>query len=343
MSDLQSQLDQHRQKVDVDHLDIPMRELLRMLEDHELAIAPEYQRLFRWDTRRESELIESLMLGFPVPPLFVATNSDATWELVDGLQRVSTLIHFAGTADQVKEYVGDVDSLILTGLQKLTAFNGLSFADLPIPLQVTLMRRALRVTALSDKSQLEVRFDLFERLNRGGVVLTAQEVRACIYRGPFNVYLAEAARSEPFRTLLKLQKGSESDGTREEQVLKFFAYLNARKYFDGRVTNFLNTFMEKNRDGHDLSEWRSIFSKTVDALWKIFQGPVLKGNYALTPVNQFEAIMVAAAELIAAGQQVKGDPSTIMNDKELMGYSTKGTNTTVALRGRIQRAKVLLS
>lgn len=343
MTDLQVQLDQHRRKVDVDHLDIPVRELLRMIEDRELAIAPEYQRQFRWNTERESELIESLLLGFPVPPLFVATNSDATWELVDGLQRVSTLIHFAGTDEQIKMHIGDdAKSLVLTGLQKLTAFNGLSFADLPTPLQVTLMRRAVRVTALSDKSQLEVRFDLFERLNRGGVVLTPQEVRACIYRGPLNDYLSYAGHSDPFKSLLKLQKGHESDGTREEQVLKFFAYLYARERFDGRVTEFLNTFMEENQRGQNLDKWRSVFDRTVDALWSIFKGPVLKGNYALTPINQFEAIMVAGAELVAEGRPVKGNPTRIMNDQELVSYSTKGTNTMVALRGRIERAKALL-
>lgn len=344
MTDLQDQLDQHRQKVDVDHFDIPVRELLRMLEDSELTIAPEYQRLFRWDAKRESELVESLLLGLPVPPLFVATNADATWELVDGLQRVSTLIHFAGSDEQVKQHIGEsVTALKLTGLQKLSAFNGLSYLDLPAPLQITLMRRALRVTALSDKSQLEVRFDLFERLNRGGVMLTAQEVRACIYRGPLNVYLAEAAHSEPFKTLLKLQRGSESDGTREEQVLKFFAYLYAREHFDGRVSEFLNTFMEEHRDGRDLKKWSSLFDSTVAALWKVFQGPVLRKGYHVTPVNQFEAIMVAAAELIVDGQQVGGDPSAIMSDSELVGFSTKGTNTLPALRGRIDRAKVLLS
>ncbi|MBZ5741137.1 GmrSD restriction endonuclease domain-containing protein [Nocardioides mangrovi] len=344
MTELQAQLDKHRQKVDVDHFDIPVRELLRMLEDQELAIAPEYQRQFRWDAKRESELIESLLLGLPVPPLFVATNPDATWELVDGLQRVSTMIHFAGSGEQIQEHIAeDAEPLELTDLKKLTAFNGLTFDDLPTSLQVTLLRRALRVTALSDKSQLEVRFDLFERLNRGGVVLTPQEVRACIYRGPFNAYIGEAAHSEPFKTLLKLQKGSEADGTREEQVLKFFAYLYARDRFDGRVTEFLNTFMEENRAGKDLKKWRKLFDDTVDALWGIFKGPALKGNYPLTPLNQFEALMVATAELLEEKKKPRGTPARVMNDPDLLKHSTKGTNTTAALRGRIQRAKELLS
>lgn len=88
------QLDSERRKVDVDHFDITIRELVRMAESEELKRAPVYQRKFRWNSTRESQLIESLFLGLPVPSIFVATNSDGTWELVDGLQRVSTLMHF---------------------------------------------------------------------------------------------------------------------------------------------------------------------------------------------------------------------------------------------------------
>lgn len=330
--------------VDVDHLDIPIRELLRMIGDNELAIAPEYQRQFRWDVKRESELIESLLLGLPVPPLFVAANADATWELVDGLQRVLTLIHFAGNEALIQEHLGDKTKVLeLGGLQKLSAFNGRKFADLPAPLQITLLRRAVRVTALSDKSQLDARFDLFERLNRGGVVLTAQEVRACIYRGPLNSYLAEAAQSDPFKRLLKLQRGSESDGTREEQVLKFFAYLFARDRFVGRVADFLNSFMAEHREGSQLREWRELFDRTTEALWRVGEGPVLRKGYHTTPLNQFEALMVAAPELASEGRPVNGTPATIMSDPDLVGFSTKGTNTLPALRGRIERAKALLS
>ncbi|WP_036451358.1 DUF262 domain-containing protein [Mycobacterium marinum] len=342
MSSLQSQLDEHRQKVDVDQFDISVRELLRMVSESELSIAPEYQRQFRWDETRESELVESIFLGFPVPPLFVATNPDATWELVDGLQRVSTLVHFAGKPKDVELHLDKTGPLSLTSLQKLNHFNGAVYTELPTPLQLTFMKRTLRVTALSDKSQLEVRFDLFERLNRGGVVLTSQEVRACIYRGSLNEMLQSAAGNVKFRSLVKLQRGHASDGTREEQVLKFLAYLEDRKNFTGNVTKFLNDFMEAHREVSAISSWHELFETVIEALFGIFGGPALRKGYGNTPLNQFEALMVAAAEIIRSGHDVHGDPHIIMSDPVLVTNSTKGTNTKTALDRRIKRAKELL-
>ncbi len=92
--ELQEQLSQHRQRVDVDHYDISVREIIGMADREELYIAPVYQRKFRWSEKNESRLIESLLLGLPVPSVYVATNKDGTWEVVDGLQRLSSIIHF---------------------------------------------------------------------------------------------------------------------------------------------------------------------------------------------------------------------------------------------------------
>ena len=130
---LQAQLDAQRRKVDVDHFDITVRELIRMAEDSELHRAPAYQRHFRWDEKTESRLIESLFLGLPVPSLFVATNEDATWEVVDGLQRLSTLLHFGSSDQRVLHEIGKQSQLKLSGLEKVPDFNGFTYEDLPTP------------------------------------------------------------------------------------------------------------------------------------------------------------------------------------------------------------------
>jgi hypothetical protein len=84
---------------------------------------------------------------------------------------------------------------------------------------------------------------MFERLNRGGIALSPQEVRACIYRGDYAEFLREMAKNERFDSLLKLQKRKQSDGTKEELVLKFFAYLRDRNNFKGQVKEFLNQYI----------------------------------------------------------------------------------------------------
>jgi hypothetical protein len=264
--------------------------------------------------------------------------------VIDGLQRISTLIHFAGD-DDLLATIDKPEHLRLVGLheRKLTAFNGKALSDLPMPIQLTFFKRALRVTALSDKSDMEVRFDMFERLNTGGIALTPQEIRACVYRGDFAELLGRLASYEPFVKLTKLQPEREKDGTREELVLKFFAYLNNHAEFDGRVTHFLNEYMKEATKTLAIANGEKLFKRVADTLFEIIKGPILRKKYHVTPINQAEAILVAVGEILSDGGSVQPPTGDWLNDPELVKWSTKGTNTQVSLRGRIDRAVALLA
>lgn len=340
---LQSELDTQRRQVDVDNFDLTLGELVRMAEVNELIRAPEYQRKFRWSRRDESYLIESLLLGLPVPNVYVASNPDGTWEVVDGLQRISTLIHFMSSSPASLKQLEVEDSLRLEGLKKLESFNDYTYAELPMPIRLQFAKRSLRVTALSDKSDTEIRFEVFERLNKGGVSLTEQEVRACIYRGPFSDALRDLADSEAFRKLVKLQSNHQNDGTREEIVLKFFAYLNGGSKYDGNVKEFLNNYMKDEGPKIDIPAATSLFMKTVDAVYKITGGPLLRKGYGNTPLNQLEAVLVGAGKLVQSGKKLKTPSPNWLNDEELVKSSTKGTNTRTSFDARNKRAEKLLS
>lgn len=337
------QLDSERRKVDVDHFDITIRELVRMAESEELKRAPVYQRKFRWNSTRESQLIESLFLGLPVPSIFVATNSDGTWELVDGLQRVSTLMHFVSEDKKTIQYLEKGSNLELLGLEKLSLFNNLRFSDLPSSLQLGFMKRPIRLTALSDKSDPIVRFDLFERLNSGGVVLTPQEVRMCIFRGRFAEFIRDLSEDTKFLEIIKLQAGKSNDGTREEVVLKFFAYFYNRENFDKNVREFLNEYMLNATKNFDYEKGKDIFNKTVDTIYDLTKGKFLRKDYNLTPLNQLEAVMVGIASVIDSGKKVKTPPSDWIQDSILVKYSTRGTNTKSQFYGRINRVIEIFS
>ncbi len=350
--EMTAQIENERRAVDVDHLDLSVREIAAMVARGELVMSPEYQRFFRWKVEDESRLVESLILGLPVPPIFVASNPDGKWEIVDGLQRVSTLVHFvAGSPDHEAvatdrlALVAKSERLKLAGLSKLSTLNDLTYDELPGPVRLRFARAFLRVTALSDKSDETVRFELFERLNTGGIRLTHQEVRFCVFRGEFAKFLREMAGRDAFKALLKLQEARDNDGTREELVLKFFAYLRARKTFDGAVTDFLNAYMKAASGSFDRAADEALFTRVVDELNTIMAGqPVVRSNYANTPINQFEAVMVAAGELLAEpGASLRPPTTGWLDDQELVSSSTKGTNTPAALRRRIERAKQLLS
>ena len=161
---LSDQLATQRRTVDFDTFDIQLHDLLRMLSERQISVAPAYQRKFRWDNVRCSELIESLMLGIPVPNLFMATNDDNTWEAVDGVQRLSAIVKFAGD-EELRTSLSLGQALSLEGLKKLSYFNGLKFLDLQTPVQRHIRTRPLKVVTLNDKSDKIIRFDLFERLN----------------------------------------------------------------------------------------------------------------------------------------------------------------------------------
>jgi len=292
-ADLAEQLNTQKRKVDFDSYDITARELVGMASDSLIDVAPEYQRRFRWSQVRQSTFIESVFLGIPIPSLFMAANTDGTWELIDGVQRLSTLIHFAGD-EGARSRIGLDEPLKLTGLQKLDAFEGKVYDDLSKPIQLQFLLKPLKVTTISDKSDHQVRFDLFERLNTGGIELTAQEIRSCIYRGEFNEALRKLAQFAPFKDVVKMPHEAEQNGTREEYVLRFLAYLDRYKTFDHSVIDFLNTFMEDASRNFDYEKKNRIFEGTFTALQDALPDGITRGRKT-TPVNLYEAVAVGAA------------------------------------------------
>lgn len=234
--------------------------------------------------------------------------------------------------------------LKIAGLEKLSQLNGQKYEDFPKSLKVYFGRQPLQVISLTDKSDKQVRFDLFERLNRGSVSLTAQEVRACVFRGPFNDFLDKMALNSDFASLVKLQEGKTRDGTREEQVLKFFAYKNFRQHYDGKVEKFLNRYMVEAQDDFDMVREEACFVETVATLARFRKGrPFLRAKTPVTPLVQLEACLVAIAELSEQGVDIDVPDEDWLEDPELVRTSTAGSNTRAMLSGRIDRAKALLS
>ncbi len=333
------QLNAERRKVDVATHDFSVRELVRMMAEEELNVAPAYQRQFRWDETAESAFIESVFLGLPIPPIFVATNVGFQWEVVDGLQRLSTLAHFLSEEAKESKKVNRQSPLVLTELEKLSELNGVTYGSLPKNLKVYFGRQPLQVISLTDKSDLEVRFDVFERLNRGGIRLTAQEVRACVYRGEFNDFIEDLAENASFSSLLKLKKGATEDGTQVEQVLKFFAYKNNQDQFDGKVEKFLNRTMIDAQAGFEYDRERMLFEKSAMFLQRACEdGPYLRAGTTTTPLVQFEACLVAIARIFESGDEPVIPDAGWIEDGELRNSSGGGSNSRRMLVRRLTRA-----
>jgi uncharacterized protein with ParB-like and HNH nuclease domain len=142
-------------------LDISFNELLDMYKSGELIIDPDYQRLFRWDETKQSQFIESLILELPLPPIFVVEAEEGKFELIDGLQRISTYLNFRGELPNKK-------NLTLQNCDIVQELNTLNYGDLPPALRIKLKRNFIRVEIIRKESDRRLRYYMFKRLNTGG-------------------------------------------------------------------------------------------------------------------------------------------------------------------------------
>ncbi|MBV9713531.1 MAG: hypothetical protein JO011_21740, partial [Ktedonobacteraceae bacterium] len=216
--------------------------------------------------------------------------------------------------------------------------NESTFSNLPRSIQLDFLLKPLKITTLSDKSDLEVRFDLFERLNTGGIILSNQEIRSCVYRGKFNGFLKSLALDDYFKNVVKLTSTEEADGTREEYVLRFFAFLNNYQNFDHSVVGFLNKYMAAATKRFDYEQEEKIFQKTFRQLSALPHGITRKRN--TTPANLFEGVAVGAALVIRDGKDLDVTNAEVwIASEELRRYTTGATNSKKNVVSRIEYCK----
>lgn len=342
---IQQQLDKNRRQVAFDSYDITVRQLYDMIIEDMIDIAPEYQRHFVWDTQKQSQLIESLMLGIPVPSLYMATNTDSTWEVVDGVQRLMTIINFIGNEGDIEGIHHKFKKLKISGLEKLNTINGLIYQDLPKSIQVMFLTRPLRITVLNDRSDFNVRYDLFERLNTGGVTLHPQEIRNCVYLGEFNDFLKECSKKYEFRRVVKTTESAERSGSFEELVLRFFAYYEYREYFEHSVKGFLNEYMEKkSKQFRNKKELKLIFDATFELLSTDLPNGIVRGNRKnITPVILYEAISVGTAHAIDDKNIHSDKIADLLDNEKLKKLTTGATNNKRKVDERIEFVRKKIS
>lgn len=229
-------------------------------------------------------------------------------------------------------------SLCIEGLEKLSELNGSTFSSLPDSLRLQFSLRPIKVITLSDKSDLGVRFDLFERLNTGGVALTNQEIRACIYRGPLNEFFDRIAKTPDFHKVVLLTQRQEEDGTREECVLRFFAFFHRYKTFDHSVVDFLNLYMKDALTSFTYETNEKLFLDTFQQLVKILpHGIVRKEGRRITPINLYEAVAVGAALAVKSkAKLVARGVADWLSSSDLKRLTTGATNNRSTVIGRIE-------
>jgi hypothetical protein len=237
-------------------LDLSFNELLDMYNNNELIIDPEYQRAFRWSVGKESRFIESLVLGMPIPPLFVIELEDGKYELIDGLQRLSSYIHFRA-ALQLEMFDRKIEKgtgLELTDCDIVKELNGLTHDTLPVAMQIRLKRHFIRVEVIRKDSDERLRYHMFKRLNTGGENLSDQEIRNSSVRlltdgAKFMTFVSKLSDQPDYKTCIQtLTDEAINQRFHQELVLRFFAFKNRRDLYTHDVGDFMTDYMEEIAD-----------------------------------------------------------------------------------------------
>lgn len=207
-----------------------------------LIVQPDFQRQFVWDAAKASRLIESALLGIPIPVMYISQEADNKEYVIDGQQRLTSFFSF------IDGKFPDGTDFKLTGLKVFTELNGKKYESLSDGLQDGIRYFKVRTITFRKDSDPDLRFEIFERLNTGSVSLNDQELRNCIYRGSFNSLLTELSQEPDFTYLMGLKKPDKRMKD-IELVLRFSAFYH-KTYLNYKppMKNFLNAEAETYRD-----------------------------------------------------------------------------------------------
>lgn len=291
MDNIETNINKKIGDVRIDVMDISFGEIISLHKLNELIIQPEYQRLFRWSFEQRSRLIESILLGLPIPPVFTIENDDGVLELIDGLQRICSVIHFIDY-QQLK----DQDSpLILTGCDLIEDLNDKIFDSLALTLKLKIKRSSVRMIVIKKQSNSMLKYEMFKRLNTGGSLLTPQEIRNCSVRMfgesgvEFYNFLTECANNVDFKSCTQtLAEKNLEEKYDEELILRFFAAKNGSELFKRNVREWLDTYLEKilkKEISFDFQKERKDFQSVFTYLNKLMAGSAFVRHRNQTPIG----------------------------------------------------------
>jgi len=349
-----------QRQVRTDAYQMSIGEIVSMYDNHEIVIDPEFQRLFRWNIGQKSRLIESLLLGIPLPSIFVFEKESGSWELIDGLQRTSTVLEFMG---KLRDPDGSIaPPSILEGTKYLPSLRNAVWeasgliADVPVAeqeqidksAQLTIRRARIGVEILKRPSDDQTKYDLFQRLNAGGTQANAQELRNCIVlmvNGRYFRSIKSAADGAPFQRVIALTDDQAERQRHMEFAVRFLVHtfvpyegvLDVEEYIDEGIVKLAT--QNKGAAAKTLiSETFSLLDNVAgkDALRRLENGRYV-GKVGLVGL---EGIAVGVAKNLKALLKLPNTKQFVASKiKEFWEQPETTSFTSLGLRGttRIQR------
>ncbi|MFN0312442.1 DUF262 domain-containing protein [Kurthia sp. ISK08] len=327
---LQNEIDQKVKEIHTDGYPMSLGELINMYRDGELYLQPDFQRFFRWNDTQKTRFIESILLGIPIPSIFVARGESGIWDVIDGLQRLSTILEFVGI---LKGKDGETLSpLALQGTKFLPSLKGKKWEDkydlensFTPEQRIDFKRSKLDVKIIKKGSDEEAKFELFQRLNTGGSSLTNQEIRNCLMimsNKDFYEWLFSLSQNSDFQDTLPLTDKQLIEREDIEIALRFFVYrhldvsiLSGSEDMGEFLTNSMLDILKS--DDFDLENEAMIFKKTFSLLNNILGENSFK-KFDATKNKFLGAFLVSSFEMISIGISKNLDFYLEMDEEELI-------------------------
>jgi len=305
--------------------------------DRGLIYRPEFQRNFVWTWPQASKFIESILLGLPIPSVFLFREKETQKLLiVDGLQRLMTLHAFK------KGYLPHNRIFKLKGVKQ--RFEGKVLRDLEkedqIRFEDAIIHAVIMQQAAPDNNNNSV-YHIFERLNSSGTPLHPQEMRAAIYHGKFQEKIGDINQNRAWREVFGYEHNRAKD---QELILRFLALKFGRRNYDPPMKGFLNDFMSINRNKNEgeLNNFKSIFVNAIERCHEALGKQAFRITRSMN-VAFFDALMVAVAENPdASPHAIKRASEELSADDDFIRWISESTSNKNSVLGRITKAKEVL-
>lgn len=330
---LDKEIDNASYKINTYGADFTLEVLSKKIKEKEIIVPP-FQRRYVWPEKKASKLIESFLLGLPIPQVFLYRQEDTQDLLVvDGQQRLKSIHYFyEGKYEDGKEF-------ILRGVK--TAWEGKSYSELSEPDRRRFKNSILRATIFEqtdprDKTSV---FEIFERLNTGGMALTEQEIRNCVIRGKINSFLEDLNQHKSWRNLLGKQR-PDSRMRDVEMILRFFSLFFGWNTYKKPMKYFISDFMEVNKNLNKKlrSKDGELFKSVMDLIYREVGSSAFKIKAGIN-VAVMDSIAVGLASIKSKKiKKISERYNDLINDKKYLEMIEKSTTDTDRVKGRIKIA-----
>jgi len=324
-------------------------DLFRMHTQGILEIQPEFQREIVWKAPAQTRFIDSLVKQLPIPSMcFSLDYRSQKWQVIDGLQRIASIVRFLSGDNWVLSRLDDIDPK-LSGqpVSKIIDKNSDLHSYYTRVENLTLPITVLRCD-YSKKSHTNYLFTIFHRLNTGAMRLNNQEIRNCIYSGPLNNLLKDLNKNPSWMKINRMKREVGYRFTKQELILRFLAFHDRYEGYGGSLARFLNEYMADHQSPDDsfLQAKRDLFDRTVRILYESLFGGIIPPKLG---ISVLEALLVGVSfnlEFLEAQPRgrIQGMYDRLLRDREFSEERlSEGLAHKPQVTGRISTAKRVFS